>query len=744
MPATANLDQAHRGALRLAILRSLHAGPSQRISVDAPLTPSGGYASTSVATASASSGTPAIFRVGAAVSDFSPPPFGQAPKGMDPTTSCDPTGQFSGPRKFAFVEPYLDEFSDGHYRGPWDLTNLLGVPPGTPSDPRQVPGDPFLDCDHNGRWEGNLLGGGDGTPRFFTRVVDPVTARAMVVSNGHRTIAVEVLDQEGFFNNYADLIRRRVARDGYHLDHMFISSTHDESAPDSLGLGGVNATTSGTNDYWLHYMVVRSAQAIEHAYDSMGSATIRYTEALEPSNVRQCWSSYPMVDDQHVPILQAVGTDGHVIATLADVSQHAETGGFNGGSAIDPGNGATLQAEKDWVTADWPHFFTSSLEQRYGGVAIEMAGSVGSVESPEVYSGPISRAPQHDIGAEHPAGCETLFSTPVGDDVAGTGHVPLGYASETQAFGDQLAQSVESAIDAGTYPSTSNTVWGEEAPVCVPVENTLLGVAAGAGVFAHRPAYDNTCTVRVPALPNGSTGGTATKTTVGAFQIGDGEFLAIPGEVFPFTYLRSFMGPEDMPSTSPPPLPPWLMPHMDAPFRFIDGLAEDMIGYIFPAGNAVNIPSQNNPQAFTGDSNDRFGCRHSDDSESASSQAADLLGNALVPMLDSHSGGAETIHTGRYVLPDGTLSRDPLGPTQSIKCDGATTTVDGQTVKDDVFVADGPAVGVELADGTLVTPSAWMSLSGLPQSVPDRDTRGYFDASGHRVWLDVYPAVNPA
>jgi hypothetical protein len=34
-----------------------------------------------------------------------------------------------------------------------------------------------------------------------------------------------------------------------------------------------------------------------------------------------------------------------------------------------------------------------------------------------------------------------------------------------------------------------------------------------------------------------------------------------------------------------------------------------------------------------------------------------------------------------------------------------------------------------------------MSLSGLPQRAPDRDTRGYFDAQGRRVWLDVFPPL---
>ena len=59
----------------------------------------------------------------------------------------------------------------------------------------------------------------------------------------------------------------------------------------------------------------------------------------------------------------------------------------------------------------------------------------------------------------------------------------------------------------------------------------------------------------------------------------------MPGEVFPFTYLRSFLGPDDMPNPQYP-LPPWVVPHMHAPYRFVDGLAEDMLGYIFPRGNA--------------------------------------------------------------------------------------------------------------------------------------------------------------
>ncbi len=82
-----------------------------------------------------------------------------------------------------------------------------------------------------------------------------------------------------------------------------------------------------------------------------------------------------------------------------------------------------------------------------------------------------------------------------------------------------------------------------------------------------------------------------------------------------------------------------------------------MLGYIFPRGNAVGIPTQAN---LDPSDVDRFGCGHSDDSEAASADTADIAGRALVRVLGTQ-GRPETIVRGRYVLPGGTLSRDPLG-----------------------------------------------------------------------------------
>jgi hypothetical protein len=94
------------------------------------------------------------------------------------------------------------------------------------------------------------------------------------------------------------------------------------------------------------------------------------------------------------------------------------------------------------------------------------------------------------------------------------------------------------------------------------------------------------------------------------------------------------------------------------------------------------------------------------------------------------------VSVGRYVLPGGLTSRDPLGQPSSIKCNSDT-----------VFSPLGPAVAVWLPGGSggrVVTPAAWMSLSGRRQKHPDRNTRGWFDAKGKRHWLDVWPDITSA
>src|SRR6478672_6250563 len=164
------------------------------------------------AIAAAHGGMP--FRAGAASVNFTPPAAGKLAN--DPA-DCAAPPTYSGRRDFAFEEPYEDQQGSGHYD----------------------PGDPYIDCNGNGRWDGNLLGGGAGSPRFYDHVADQVGARAMVVSNGQRRVAVEVLDNEGAFNVYLQRIRQRVAADGVHLERKrLLRGLHGEAVSPGDRTGG--------------------------------------------------------------------------------------------------------------------------------------------------------------------------------------------------------------------------------------------------------------------------------------------------------------------------------------------------------------------------------------------------------------------------------------------------------------------------------------------------------------------------
>lgn len=126
-------------------------------------------------------------------------------------------------------------------------------------------------------------------------------------------------------------------------------------------------------------------------------------------------------------------------------------------------------------------------------------------------------------------------------NAAGTA-VPTGYLRETRLLGEELAQAVTTAVSRHATWSCSATLWSASAPVCIPLNSVLFIAAAAAGVFATRPIHLPGCRAVVPLARTGSGVGHSLLTDVGSYQIDDGGFLQLTGEVFPFTYLRRFPG----------------------------------------------------------------------------------------------------------------------------------------------------------------------------------------------------------
>ena len=252
-------------------------------------------------------------------------------------------------------------------------------------------------------------------------------------------------------------------------------------------------------------------------------------------------------------MLQARDERGKVIFTLVDVSTHAETLAFSGVTRI-----------HTMISADWPGQMRKALEARWpGSVGIELAGLVGSVETPTVYepeSTQVLRVPEalHDVSG-NPDGCRSVYPQPV------VGNARIERARIPGGVWRQRRQHRRGALE-GARTFTPHALHVQQTPLCMELENNLFKAAFAAGLFPDRPLYANsTCTepeggrlLRAPleagpADSNAHDGKTVGRQRplpeVGGRRADAGARSSSPtrpGEVFPFTEVRGAIDEEQM------------------------------------------------------------------------------------------------------------------------------------------------------------------------------------------------------
>src|SRR2546430_2787751 len=623
-----------------------------------------------VATAGAAPG----LRAGAASVDVTPPPHTTASDAAF-VPICGATPEqvaqlWPGPRQFAFEEPYVDVHGVGRF----------------------VPGDPYCDANANHRFEAPYIAGGSGQNHWPASVDagNGPGAQAMVFASGEKRVALVSLDSIGMFNVTMDRIRSAVAQLDPAISQVFISSTHDESAPDPIGLWGPDlsdlpehpespaAVSSGVDEYYFDFLVDHVAHAVAQADAAARPAKLSVATGSMPSNTQSCWSSYPFIDDQSMPVLQARDRNGKVIFTLANVSTHAETLAFSG-----------VPSYVTTLSADWPGRMRADMEPRWpGSVGVEAAGMVGSVETPAVYEPESTQVlrvpgPLHNVPG-NPDGCRSVYPEPASGTPVAEAHAFIS------AYGQSIADATAAALQGATTVGAPS-ISAQQQSVCLLLENNFFVAAFGAGLFPDRPAYaDSGCTVQSkpgegaasppPGAPDSTSAPTYLKSNVGVLTLGPIQLAYSPGEVFPFTEIRGPIDEEQMPFPTdcweqatenyycgnPLPMTPWISAKMTKRYRFLVGLGEDMVGYLFPPGNFVGDEGEVTSEPWasyeTSGANggrDRFGYGHSDDAESVGPYAGLGVTNALQALLES-DGRPSKVVPGLYVDGVGHLSVSPF------------------------------------------------------------------------------------
>ena len=197
------------------------------------------------------------------------------------------------------------------------------------------------------------------------------SVRAFVVSDGHTTFAIADAEVQGWFAANRDGatgimdVRRKVAADlggALPADHIVVQSDHTHGGPDLLGVWG------GASSAYRKYVVDQTVKAIENAYASRVAGHLFYGTAANgasgPTHLINNQFDYDprnKVMDDELRVLQARADDGTPIATVLNLSSHADV----------------LGSHNTLATGDWPQQTNIMLEHELGGKAMTIVGTLG-------------------------------------------------------------------------------------------------------------------------------------------------------------------------------------------------------------------------------------------------------------------------------------------------------------------------------------------------------------------------------
>jgi hypothetical protein len=236
-----------------------------------------------------------------------------------------------------------------------------------------------INPDDDGTFAGKpvYLGGygiGGGSPVFegrpATGVLGPgVQVRAFSVTSGGSTFAIADIEGQGWFAATKDGpyglvdIRKQVEqRTGGALkaQQVVVQSDHSHSGPDFMGVWG------GVPVEYRRFVIAQTVDAIVAAYENRRAGRLYYGVApgRDLLSNQFDYDEANKVVDSDVRVLQARDPSGRPFATMLDFSAHATVLGSS-----------NTKASGDWVSLANP-----LLEQRFGGQAMTVVGTLGRTQ----------------------------------------------------------------------------------------------------------------------------------------------------------------------------------------------------------------------------------------------------------------------------------------------------------------------------------------------------------------------------
>ncbi|OGR90728.1 MAG: hypothetical protein A3J74_05760 [Elusimicrobia bacterium RIFCSPHIGHO2_02_FULL_57_9] len=385
---------------------------------------------------------------------------------------------------------------------------------------------------------------------------DRLYARAMVVSDGQRTVALVGLDSIGIFREDVERMRRLLGWNGGER-YLFISATHLHSGPDTLGLWGRFPGVSGVDKRYHRRMIESIAGLIRDLSSRLEEAEIAAAGTiLDPRGL--CKDSRdPVVIDPELNAVQIrpKGRGDAPIATLVRWSCHPEV----------------LMRDNFHITADYPGELCAHIEGKNGGACIFQSGVVGGLLTPD--------------SDKTKQSSERQFS-------------------ESRRIGRKVADAALKILQGASFRASGDLMF-ESKILRIPVENSRYLLFLPSLTFGHRlmdregrslsrlaPYYLALRHLVFFPLPERLS--PWIETEISRVRIGPVEWLGIPGELFPelalggydgrFRFGHPLIGPSNPnpPELAQAPRGPYLRQKLKGKHGILVGLANDELGYIIP------------------------------------------------------------------------------------------------------------------------------------------------------------------
>lgn len=317
------------------------------------------------------------------------------------------------------------------------------------------------------------MGGFGIGPMNPMTAVDPdhgLWVRAFAVGDGMDTAAVAVIDGEGWLWDYAnkcdDCGSKQIAQTvaeatGIDPANVVVAATHAHSSPDFIGGWGF------VPDWYMAQARDAIVAALTAAITDKRPAMLETGEERARGFNRERRDTYRSAEEQQLTWLRAVGVDANVqpvaddvVFTVGAYAAHPTTYGTNDGTGH----------------ADWPGGFVDRLEERFGGVGIQLMTGLGNISASGMgRDGGQDRladlVPQ--VGAGHLVATtdlriqQTTWRQPVTN-------APLSLLG-VPGFFDRQFDAVPATLQTGKSPDTAPCLSGSEYSVELPATALRFG-----------------------------------------------------------------------------------------------------------------------------------------------------------------------------------------------------------------------------------------------------------------------------